>query len=333
METPVRPKLATIRALVRLSFLSSSLVMIGGCGEEANPFGGELSGYGGAGGTNEGGLVRGKGGTTGVLNVVTGPDAGAMGSAGADSGVDAGASGNGGTDGKPTNGSGGAGGSPGSVGSGGSAGAMAASGGRVATSGTTGTTGAGGSAAGGTAGRSAASTGGATGVGGNRSGGASGTGGLTGTPATGGASATGGRTASGGTMVSSGGVPGTGGAPSSGGAPGSGGAVSSGGAPGTGGAPATSAECDQFIREYDAEIQSAQVCKDKAKSCDTLVPAKLAGCGSTCTTFVDKINMLDQIEKKWTQAGCVSPSCPGFVCINPVSSICSVVTGMCTDFF
>lgn len=91
------------------------------------------------------------------------------------------------------------------------------------------------------------------------------------------------------------------------------------------------AECQQLIRDYETEVQCAKVCKDKAKSCDTLVRAKLAGCGSTCLTYVDKDNKLAQIERMWTMAGCTAPACPVPVCLNPASASCSVLTGMCVD--
>ncbi|MBC8133894.1 MAG: hypothetical protein H7X95_12995, partial [Deltaproteobacteria bacterium] len=127
-----------------------------------------------------------------------------------------------------------------------------------------------------------AGTGGAavagTGTGGARSGGAPGTGGKVSIPGTGGMPA---MAATGGRAV----IIGTGGAvaSASGGVTGSGGVSHSGGAPGTGGSTGTTAECQQYMRDYDAEIPAARACKlngNQAKACAVLVPQKLAGCGS-----------------------------------------------------
>lgn len=95
----------------------------------------------------------------------------------------------------------------------------------------------------------------------------------------------------------------------------------------------TNAECEQYRQEYDAELQAARACKDKDKSCMTLVPLKLAGCGSSCTTFVDKDNKLAQVRKKWTDAGCTVPACSQPVsCGNPISALCGPISGLCVDF-
>ena len=127
-------------------------------------------------------------------------------------------------------------------------------------------------------------------------------------------------------MISSGGAPavGTGGA-----------RASTGGVSGSGGAPGPTAQCQKFIDDYDAEMTKARMCKpseDKgdANSCAALVPAKLAGCGSNCTTYVDKPKMLQEIQKKWTEAGCTAPACAARVCLNPRSASCSSA-GMCND--
>jgi hypothetical protein len=126
--------------------------------------------------------------------------------------------------------------------------------------------------------------------------------------------ATGGRMATDG--KNSGGVSGTGGAPG-------------GGGPGTGG---IAAECDQYMRDYEVELVNARTCNDKkAKACAMAVPAKLAGCGSACITFVDTTAMLDQIQNKWMKAGCTAPACPTSLCLNSALSICSPLTGSCTD--
>lgn len=154
------------------------------------------------------------------------------------------------------------------------------------------------------------------GSGGNRSGGAPGTGGLVGT----GGAATGGREAA------SGGAPGRGGAPSTGGA------NATGGARGTGGATATTPECQKFIDDYDAAMPEARMCKaDEAKSCAMAVPAKLAGCGSGCTTYVNHSKMLESIQQKWNDKGCTATPCSVTVCTNLVGGTCSPVTGMCSD--
>lgn len=124
-------------------------------------------------------------------------------------------------------------------------------------------------------------------------------------------------------------------------APGTGGArASTGGVSGTGGASGTTTECQKYIDEYDAEMQKARMCKPNDKgdnkdegggnSCAALVPAKLAGCGSNCTTYVDKPKMLEEIQKKWTMAGCTAPACAVGVCLNPRSATCSAA-GVCTE--
>ncbi|MBC8131544.1 MAG: hypothetical protein H7X95_01080 [Deltaproteobacteria bacterium] len=131
-------------------------------------------------------------------------------------------------------------------------------------------------------------------------------------------------------------VIGTGGAvaSASGGVIGSGGVSHSGGARGTGGSTGTTAECQQYMHDYDAEIPAARACKlngNQAKACAVLVPQKLAGCGSSCMIYVDKANMLDQIQKKWDKAGCVAPPCGTATCNSPSPSICSAETELCTN--
>jgi hypothetical protein len=86
-----------------------------------------------------------------------------------------------------------------------------------------------------------------------------------------------------------------------------------------------------MIDDYDRELGKARECKDLLGSCGTAVPAKLAGCGSGCTTFVDKPDKLNDLRKKWSQAECTAPACPGDVCSSPLASACSLVSGTCSD--
>ena len=186
-------------------------------------------------------------------------------------------------------------------------------------------------ATGGTAGIPGQSTGGKNGKGGDTgSGGANAAGAGGARAAAGGSPGTGGAIGSGGAR--SGGASGSGGARGTGGAIGTGGASATGGASGTGGAVGISAACQQHIADYDAELQSARMCKvNAAKTCATLVPQRLSGCGSGCFTYVDKATMLDQIAKQWSADGCTAAPCPLEVCVNPVLSTCSIVTSLCTD--
>ncbi|MBC8132031.1 MAG: hypothetical protein H7X95_03545 [Deltaproteobacteria bacterium] len=139
-----------------------------------------------------------------------------------------------------------------------------------------------------------------------------------------------GTVGSGGRVAASGGTV----ASASGGGTGTGGTSASGGATSTGGTTGSSAECAQYIRDYDAEMPNARACKftvNLEKSCVVLVPQRLAGCGSKCTTYVDKANTLDQIQKKWAKAGCIAPACEDSECDEPaLPSGCSILTGMCT---
>jgi hypothetical protein len=98
-----------------------------------------------------------------------------------------------------------------------------------------------------------------------------------------------------------------------------------------GGKPAMD-DCDQLIKDYDAAMADAKVCKGSdMKACMTAVPAKLAGCGSECTTFVQKSGDLDAVRKRWEKAGCSAAACLISLCIvNPTSATCSP-SGMCTD--
>jgi len=126
-------------------------------------------------------------------------------------------------------------------------------------------------------------------------------------------------------------MPGRGGTPANGGTPGSGGAPSAGGTSGTAGASGTTAECEDLIQAYDRELTKARECKDLLSSCGTSVPAKLAGCGSTCMTFVEKPDKLNDIREKWSKAACTAPPCPGHVCTNALLAVCSVGDGVCSD--
>ena len=59
--------------------------------------------------------------------------------------------------------------------------------------------------------------------------------------------------------------------------------------------------------------------------------AKLAGCGSECTTFVQRARDLDAIRKRWNKAGCSAAACLISLCVvNPTSGSCNP-SGMCTD--
>jgi hypothetical protein len=75
----------------------------------------------------------------------------------------------------------------------------------------------------------------------------------------------------------------------------------------------------------------ARECRDLIGSCATSVPLKLAGCGSTCPTFVEKADKLMDLQKKWTKEGCTAPACAREVCANPLTSLCSVTDGTCSD--
>jgi hypothetical protein len=163
-------------------------------------------------------------------------------------------------------------------------------------------------------------TGGTVGSGGADSGGGSASGGAV---ASGGSVGRGGRPGSGGTIAS-----GTGGTVGVG----TGGATGGGGAASTGGIIGTSAACQKHIVDYDTELQKVRMCRnDTAQGCALLYPQRLAGCGRACLTYVDKAGKLDQIEKQWAMDGCTAAPCPLEICINPVSSSCSVATGLCTD--
>jgi len=289
-----------------------------GCGDGARPFGGEPFDPPGSGGSIGSAGASGAIGSVGISLPGSGggsahPTDGTGGVLGMTSTGGNPAAGTGGVGGRVSDGSGGS-----SLATGGVK-APGATGGSPATGGARGTGGAG------TGGAPTIGTGGAKGTGGAGTGGA-GIGGA----GTGGANATGGAGTGG---AGTGGANGTGGATT-----GTGGATT-----GTGGASATTSECRQYKDDYEAELQNTRSCKgnkenqanqdNKEKSCATLVPSKLTGCGSECETFVDKSAMLDQIQKKWAKAGCVAERCLISICVTPVASSCSAVTELCTDGF
>lgn len=117
-----------------------------------------------------------------------------------------------------------------------------------------------------------------------------------------------------------------------GGGTGSGGVQGTGGATGTGGASGPSAACQQYIWDYDTELQHARECNQhKTKACALLIPQRLAGCGSGCFMYVEKADKLEELQKQWIEDECTPVACDLEACINPGSATCSVVSGLCTD--
>jgi len=111
--------------------------------------------------------------------------------------------------------------------------------------------------------------------------------------------------------------------------------------PGTGGdtvkdPPAMDA-CTKLITDYDDAVATAKACDAGPKSateCAKAVPAKLSGCGATCTTFVDDDSKPKMILQQWMKAGCKADSCALNVCVNPTGASCvadSGSKGTCTD--
>ena len=66
--------------------------------------------------------------------------------------------------------------------------------------------------------------------------------------------------------------------------------------------------------------------------CGTLVPAALAGCNSSCNTYVDDAKKLDELREKWVKERCVEPACKtAVVCLPPLGGSCTLLVNTCSD--
>jgi hypothetical protein len=135
---------------------------------------------------------------------------------------------------------------------------------------------------------------------------------------------TGGQNGSGGRAGSTGGVTGATGGTSGG----TGGAA--GGNHGSGGGGGES--CSQLQNEYAAALPQARSCSPNSggTQCAQQAPSTL---GCSCQTSVNDKNQLDQIQTRWTVAGCQTV-CPAIACIAPRSGICLPADaggGSCAD--
>ena len=91
-----------------------------------------------------------------------------------------------------------------------------------------------------------------------------------------------------------------------------------------------------MIEDYAIQLPKARQCEGDLlggkKACTSLVPAALAGCGSTCSTYVDDAKKLNELRDKWAKEKCVAPPCASpIVCVPPAGSACTVLVNTCTD--
>ena len=115
-----------------------------------------------------------------------------------------------------------------------------------------------------------------------------------------------------------------------GGQTGTGGGNATGGNKGTGGGGGQS--CGQLQDEYAAALPAARACSPNSGGgqCDQQAPETL---GCTCQTSVNDKSTLDQIQARWTAAGCQTV-CSAIACITPRSGLCRAGDaggGTCTD--
>jgi len=103
-----------------------------------------------------------------------------------------------------------------------------------------------------------------------------------------------------------------------------------GGNHGTGGGTADS--CTQLQNEYAAALPQARSCSPNSGGgqCEQQAPSTL---GCSCQTVVNDKSQLDQIQNRWTVAGCQTV-CPAIACLAPTTGICRTADaggGTCAD--
>lgn len=90
--------------------------------------------------------------------------------------------------------------------------------------------------------------------------------------------------------------------------------------------------CAGLEKDYSDAFARAVACNAKAvdSQCQDLRPRSL-GCG--CSTWVNNINEVDPIRKKWLDLGCdkCPHACPAILCLKPSQGACSPTTLMCVN--
>ena len=83
----------------------------------------------------------------------------------------------------------------------------------------------------------------------------------------------------------------------------------------------TGASCAQLESQYSVELAKAKSCSPNASNqCQEMAPDKLA-CG--CPTYVNDKSALDQLQSRWSQAGCQNTTvCPAIACVAPRAGLC-----------
>ena len=102
---------------------------------------------------------------------------------------------------------------------------------------------------------------------------------------------------------------------------------------GTGGG--SGASCAQLESDYSTELAKAKICSPNASNqCQEMALDKLA-CG--CPTYVNDKSALDQLQSRWSQAGCQNTTvCPGIACVAPRAGVCRATDAggsTCSDSF